>query len=62
METDIFKQIENHFNNSDNPIWIYEKRAWWEIVFCFNLQKNDIWFSNYTIKYLNEPIIWNFKF
>ena len=50
---EIKKQIEEKWN-----VWIYEKRAWWEIVFLKNFYKNDL----ICIPELNDNwILWKSK-
>ena len=56
--SNIYKQIENYFSQSDLWIWIYEERPWKETVFCYNIFKNE---ELPDLKYLNKPFIWRVK-
>ena len=55
----ILEEIKNHFSNSNKTIWLYEERAWKEIVFLYNINKSDVNFLNLNM--LNNPLIWNPK-
>ena len=55
----IYSKIEEHFKNSNDPIWIYEERPWKEAIFCFNVFKQNTCLL--PLRYLKNPIIWPFR-
>ena len=52
-------EITKHFNETDESVWLYEKRGW-RTVFLYNIYISDI-VTIYDLDMLNEPHIWKYK-
>ena len=45
------------FQKKNETIWLYEKRAWWETVFLFNIYPSDL-IELPKLKWYNQPSLW----
>ena len=56
---DLYKEIRKN-QKEWKVVWLYEKRAWWETVFLYNIQISDLITFN-DLQMLNNPLVWNSK-
>lgn len=57
---DLYEEVKEVLGQI-STIWLYEKRAGWETVFLYNINRNDM-ITKPQLNMLNEPSIWIPKF
>ena len=57
---DLYEEIKEVLSKI-STIWLYEKKAGWETVFLYNINKTDI-ITRPQLNMLNRPLIWTPRF